>query len=231
MRLPATAARAYRGVPLVYFECMTGARAVIHPQATVPRTRRHPPRAAASEHRDGLADAAADGELWELWFTSVPDPPRRSRYIRRRAERAGGRPHAAVGRPRPRRPTPSSAARATTTSCRRSIASRSATRGTRRAASAPTSTPRASCCCSSTRSTRSAAPSSACAPTTSTSARSRRSRRWREEGRRAPASSGAARRQRARFGDVQHSRGGVARREAAPGVATETAPMTLYVRC
>ena len=24
------------------------------------------------EHRDGLASAAADGRLWELWYTWVP---------------------------------------------------------------------------------------------------------------------------------------------------------------
>jgi len=26
------------------------------------------------EHHDGLAAAAADGRLWELWFTAVPEP-------------------------------------------------------------------------------------------------------------------------------------------------------------
>ncbi|SOE58763.1 Protein N-acetyltransferase, RimJ/RimL family [Burkholderia sp. D7] len=26
------------------------------------------------EHQDALADAAADGELWKLWYTSVPSP-------------------------------------------------------------------------------------------------------------------------------------------------------------
>ena len=26
------------------------------------------------DHHDGLAAAAADGELWRLWFTSVPEP-------------------------------------------------------------------------------------------------------------------------------------------------------------
>ena len=26
------------------------------------------------EHRDALITAAADGELWRLWFTSVPEP-------------------------------------------------------------------------------------------------------------------------------------------------------------
>ena len=33
------------------------------------------------DHRDGLADAAADGELWQLWFTSVPDPASTQTYI------------------------------------------------------------------------------------------------------------------------------------------------------
>jgi N-acetyltransferase len=33
------------------------------------------------EHRDGLSAAAADGKLWELWFTSVPEPGRIADYI------------------------------------------------------------------------------------------------------------------------------------------------------
>ena len=33
------------------------------------------------EHRDGLAAATADGNLWELWFTSVPEPGRMAGYI------------------------------------------------------------------------------------------------------------------------------------------------------
>lgn len=33
------------------------------------------------EHEDGLAAAAADGELWKLWFTSVPDPANTRVYI------------------------------------------------------------------------------------------------------------------------------------------------------
>jgi RimJ/RimL family protein N-acetyltransferase len=28
-----------------------------------------------AEHRDEIAAAAADGELWKLWYTSVPAPP------------------------------------------------------------------------------------------------------------------------------------------------------------
>jgi N-acetyltransferase len=35
----------------------------------------------AREHHDGLAAAAADGKLWELWFTSVPEPQQTREYI------------------------------------------------------------------------------------------------------------------------------------------------------
>lgn len=35
----------------------------------------------APAHRDGLAAAAADGRLWELWFTSVPAPEETASYI------------------------------------------------------------------------------------------------------------------------------------------------------
>jgi RimJ/RimL family protein N-acetyltransferase len=34
------------------------------------------------EHDDGLAAAATDGELWKLWFTSVPEPGGVLTYIR-----------------------------------------------------------------------------------------------------------------------------------------------------
>ncbi len=34
------------------------------------------------EHHDGLIAAATDGELWKLWFTSVPDPASTASYIR-----------------------------------------------------------------------------------------------------------------------------------------------------
>jgi RimJ/RimL family protein N-acetyltransferase len=33
------------------------------------------------EHHDALAAAAADGKLWELWFTSVPAPGATAAYI------------------------------------------------------------------------------------------------------------------------------------------------------
>lgn len=35
----------------------------------------------APEHADGLAAAAADGELWKLRFTSVPDPGTEAAYV------------------------------------------------------------------------------------------------------------------------------------------------------
>ncbi len=35
----------------------------------------------APDHAAGLAAAAADGELWQLWFTSVPTPEETDAYI------------------------------------------------------------------------------------------------------------------------------------------------------
>ena len=32
-------------------------------------------------HHEALARAAADGELWKLWFTSVPSPEGTAQYI------------------------------------------------------------------------------------------------------------------------------------------------------
>jgi N-acetyltransferase len=34
-----------------------------------------------ANHADDLAKAASDGKLWELWFTSVPEPSQTSKYI------------------------------------------------------------------------------------------------------------------------------------------------------
>ena len=34
-----------------------------------------------ADHEPGLAAAASDGRLWELWFTSVPEPAQTARYI------------------------------------------------------------------------------------------------------------------------------------------------------
>lgn len=33
------------------------------------------------EHSAGLAEASSDGELWNLWFTSVPEPDAAMKYI------------------------------------------------------------------------------------------------------------------------------------------------------
>jgi RimJ/RimL family protein N-acetyltransferase len=38
----------------------------------------------AQEHESQLAEAAADGELWALWYTSVPRPEQVGQEIRRR---------------------------------------------------------------------------------------------------------------------------------------------------
>jgi RimJ/RimL family protein N-acetyltransferase len=34
-----------------------------------------------AKHHDGLITAAKDGKLWELWFTSVPEPEKTQAYI------------------------------------------------------------------------------------------------------------------------------------------------------
>ena len=132
----------------------------------------------AFEHHDGLAVAAADGRLWELWFTAVPEPGADPGLHCRRARGPGGGAHAAlggtgVGERRDHRQHALSRHRR-----QRSIASRSATPGMPSAGNAATSTPAASCCCSATRSTRLGARWLVCAPTISTSPRSERSRPW-----------------------------------------------------
>ncbi len=38
----------------------------------------------APEHHDGLVEAVRDGELWQLWYTSVPTPEGMAAEIRRR---------------------------------------------------------------------------------------------------------------------------------------------------
>src|SRR3954463_10354727 len=43
-----------------------------------PATRLEP---LTAQHHDGLAAAAADGRLWDLWFTSVPEPGGMQAYI------------------------------------------------------------------------------------------------------------------------------------------------------
>jgi N-acetyltransferase len=44
------------------------------------------------DHHGGLVEAASDGRLWELWYTSVPSPEEmRAEVDRRLAEQAAGR--------------------------------------------------------------------------------------------------------------------------------------------
>jgi len=43
----------------------------------------------SQEHHDGLVAAASDGKLWELWFTSVPEPSGVFSYIRDAANGQG----------------------------------------------------------------------------------------------------------------------------------------------
>ena len=40
----------------------------------------------AAEHHDALQAAAADGKLWQLWFTSVPEPAETRGYIEKALE-------------------------------------------------------------------------------------------------------------------------------------------------
>ena len=35
----------------------------------------------SASHRDALAAAAADGKLWELWYTAIPEPAKVAEYI------------------------------------------------------------------------------------------------------------------------------------------------------
>ena len=35
----------------------------------------------SAEHEKGLAEAAKDGKLWELWFTSVPERETTRKYL------------------------------------------------------------------------------------------------------------------------------------------------------
>jgi RimJ/RimL family protein N-acetyltransferase len=40
----------------------------------------------AREHHDGLCEATRDGELWKLWYTSVPSPETMAQEIERRLD-------------------------------------------------------------------------------------------------------------------------------------------------
>jgi len=46
-------------------------------------------RPLAREHHDGLVGAVCDGELWRLWYTSVPSPERHGQRDRAPARPAG----------------------------------------------------------------------------------------------------------------------------------------------
>lgn len=51
------------------------------------------------EHKDGLIEAVKDGELWDLWFTSVPTPEKVADYIKTALdmrENAGAMPYAVL---------------------------------------------------------------------------------------------------------------------------------------
>ncbi len=54
---------------------------MIHPKPTVLERDGIRLEPLTSDHVDGLAQAAADGELWKLWFTSVPGPGTTNDYI------------------------------------------------------------------------------------------------------------------------------------------------------
>jgi hypothetical protein len=92
------------------------------------------------EHEEGLRAAAADGELWNIRVTSVPEPGHTRKYIEDALamREAGNRFAFAVTE------SPLAgcwAAAATTTSCPPSSAWKSATPGMPKACSAATSTP------------------------------------------------------------------------------------------
>ena len=106
-------------------------------------------------HHDALEAAAADGKLWELWFTSVPEPGGMQAYIAAALKGQQRRSHAAVGRARSRHRR-HRRHDALPRHRRRDRSRRDRLHVVRAELSADaTSTRRASCCCSRTRSTRS----------------------------------------------------------------------------
>ena len=56
-------------------------------------------RPLAQEHHDGLVDAVHDGDLWRLWYTSIPTPEWMAAEIERRLglQASGSMPIAASG--------------------------------------------------------------------------------------------------------------------------------------
>jgi RimJ/RimL family protein N-acetyltransferase len=61
--------------------CAEGGRAVIAPGPVVLEGHGVRLEPLAEAHEAGLAAAAADGRLWELWYTSVPEPAQTARYV------------------------------------------------------------------------------------------------------------------------------------------------------
>jgi RimJ/RimL family protein N-acetyltransferase len=60
---------------------LTGSKAILEPLSL--------------EHKDGLIEAVKDGELWNLWFTSIPSPEKTEEYIKTALdmrEKAGAMP-------------------------------------------------------------------------------------------------------------------------------------------
>lgn len=64
---------------------------MIHPEPVALSGRRVHLEPMRPDHEAGLIEAASDGRLWELWFTSVPAPEEAAGYIRSALEgqRAG----------------------------------------------------------------------------------------------------------------------------------------------
>ena len=56
-------------------------------------------RPLAHKHHDGLVEAVRDGDLWQLWYTSIPTPERMAAEIERRLglQASGSMPIAASG--------------------------------------------------------------------------------------------------------------------------------------
>ena len=122
---------------------------------------------------------AADGELWKLWYTSVPRPDS-CRGLRRR--RAGRGRRRATSLPFVVRDARSGEIVGTTRYCHVEPTAAALEIGytwyAHARAAHRRSTPKPSCCCSAMRSRRSAAIASSSAPAGSTSARARPSRAW-----------------------------------------------------
>jgi RimJ/RimL family protein N-acetyltransferase len=59
---------------------------MIHPQPIVLQGRGIRLEPMTNEHRDALAQVPVDGELWKLWFTTVPEPEEVGPYIQKALE-------------------------------------------------------------------------------------------------------------------------------------------------